>query len=170
MTILETERLALRKFTTKDSEFILKLLNEPAFIENISDKGVRTIRDAENYILTVPKASYEKHGFGLWLIELKDKSIPIGMCGLLKRAYLRDIDVGYAILTEYYSKGYATEAVQGVTKYAFEKLGIKRLTAIVNPQNYQSLKVLDKTGFIYDKSFTMPGEETEIQLFVFRQK
>ena len=54
--ILETERLILRKMTVEDAEFIFELVNEPAFIRNIGDKGVRTLDDAREYILSGPVA------------------------------------------------------------------------------------------------------------------
>ena len=143
------------------------MLNGSSFIENIGDKGVRTLRDAENYIITVPQASYEKYGFGLWMMELRDTNAPVGMCGLIKRDYLDDVDVGYAILTEHCSKGYATEAVEGVVKYAIDNMSLKRFAAIVNPDNTKSIKVLEKTGFVYESPIQIPGEEIEIQLYIY---
>src|SRR6267143_4416316 len=93
MRILETDRLYLRKLSTSDVAFIVELLNEPSFISNIGDKGVRTTDDASKYLLTGPIASYEKFGFGLYLAELRDSGIPIGICGLLKRESLDDPDI-----------------------------------------------------------------------------
>ena len=78
--ILETERLQLRMLSLDDAEFILRLLNEPSFIQNIGDRGVRTIDDARAYILKGPIASYEKFRFGLWMVETKSEAAPIGIC------------------------------------------------------------------------------------------
>ena len=107
--ILETDRLRLRKLSTDDAGFVLRLLNEPSFIQNIGDKGVRTMDDARSYILNGPVASYEKFGFGLWLVEKKESGVSIGMCGLLKREVLEDVDLGYAFLPEFWARGYALE-------------------------------------------------------------
>ncbi|HXQ38537.1 MAG TPA: GNAT family N-acetyltransferase, partial [Anaerolineales bacterium] len=109
MKILETERLVLRQLSLADAEFILELLNEPSFIQNIGDRGVRTLDDARAYILRVPVKSYEQHGFGLYLVILKESSESIGMCGLIKRDTLEDVDIGYAFLPKFWSKGYAIE-------------------------------------------------------------
>jgi RimJ/RimL family protein N-acetyltransferase len=114
MIILETDRLILRQFTTEDAEFILELVNEPSFIQNIGDRGVRTLEDARSYILRVAVASYEKNGFGLYLVELKESGQAIGMCGLIKRDGLEDVDIGYAFLPKFWSKGYAQEAASAV--------------------------------------------------------
>src|SRR5260221_13231372 len=96
--VIETGRLSLRRLTADDAEFILELLNEPPFIQNIGDRGVRTAADAALYILNGPVASYEKHGFGLYLAELKASPLPIGICGLLKRDFLDDADIGVPFL------------------------------------------------------------------------
>src|SRR5713101_5466483 len=101
MLVLETKRLSLRRLSVDDAEFILKLLNEASFIQNIGDKGVRTIDDARSYIRNGPVASYEKFGFGLWLVEMKASGVRAGICGLLKRDVLEHVDIGYAFLPEF---------------------------------------------------------------------
>src|SRR5678815_3108615 len=98
MTVLETERLLLRRMTVDDAEFILTLLNEPSFLRYIGDKQVRNLEDARQYILNGPVASYERHGFGLLLVALRDSQTPIGMCGLLKRDELPDPDIGLSLI------------------------------------------------------------------------
>src|SRR6266550_9095247 len=133
--ILETDRLQLRLLSLDDAEFILRLLNEPSFIQTIGDRGVRTIDDARAYILKGPVASYEKFGFGLWMVETRSAAAPIGICGLLKRDVLEDVDIGYALLPEFWSQGYALESASAVVLYAREKLGLKRVAAVTNSDN-----------------------------------
>ncbi|HEY3581254.1 MAG TPA: GNAT family N-acetyltransferase, partial [Pyrinomonadaceae bacterium] len=100
MIVLETERLILRHFNPDDAPFILALLNEPSFLAYIGDKKVRTLEDARQYIANGPVATYERHGFGLYQVELKDTHRPIGMCGLLKREELPHPDIGFAFLPD----------------------------------------------------------------------
>src|ERR1700752_686959 len=102
MRILETDRLILRKLSVEDAEFILELLNEPSYLRFIGDKGVRTLDDARDYILEGPVDSYERHGFGLYLAELKESGVPIGICGLLRRESLENVDIGYAFLPAFW--------------------------------------------------------------------
>ncbi len=165
MKILETERLVLRQFDTDDAEFILELLNEPSFIQNIGDRGVRTLEDARSYILRVPVASYEQHGFGLYLVLLKESGTPIGMCGLIKRAGLDDVDIGYAFLPKYWSKGYAVESAVAVKDYAQDVVGLKRLVAITDPDNEGSMRVLEKIGLRFEKMVRLSAEDIELKLF-----
>jgi RimJ/RimL family protein N-acetyltransferase len=146
MLVLETERLVLRPFTTDDAPFILTLLNEPSFLRYIGDKKVRTLEDARQYLLNGPIASYERNGFGLCLVELKDSQTAIGMCGLLKREELPDPDIGFAFLPDFWNKGFAFEAAAAVMNDARARLKLNRILAIVNPDNYASIKLLERLG------------------------
>jgi len=151
VNVLQTERLNLRRMSLDDAEFIVELLNDPAFLRFIGDKGVRTTEDARQYILTGPVDSYERHGFGLWLVELKDSETPIGICGLLKRETLSDVDIGFAFLPQYRSKGYAFESAAAVMRYGRNVLGLRRVVAITNEENIDSLRVLEKIGMSFDR-------------------
>ena len=110
-------------------------------------------------------ASYEKFGFGLWLVEEKQLNLPIGMCGLLKRDVLEDVDIGYALCPEFWSKGYAREAAEGVMSYARDILRLKRLVAVTNPGNQSSIRVLEKIGFAYERMVRLSDDAMEIKLF-----
>jgi len=163
--ILETDRLQLRLLSLDDAEFILRLLNEPSFIQNIGDRGVRTIDDARAYILKGPVASYEKFGFGLWMVETRSEAAPVGICGLLKRDVLEDVDIGYALLPEFWSQGYALESASAVMSYASEKLGLKRVVAVTNSDNKSSIRLLEKMGFKYERMVRLSEGAPEIKLF-----
>ena len=151
MTVLETERLILRHFNPDDAPFILALLNEPSFLTYIGDKKVRTLEDARQYIQNGPVATYAQHGFGLYQVEIKDSHTPIGMCGLLKREELPHPDIGFAFLPDFWNKGFAYEAAAAVLKDARERLHLDGLLAIVNPDNYASIKLLEKLGFNFEQ-------------------
>jgi RimJ/RimL family protein N-acetyltransferase len=163
--ILETDRLQLRMLTVDDAEFILRLLNQPSFIQNIGDRGVRTVDDAREYILKGPIASYEKFGFGLWMVETKSSTAPIGICGLLKRDVLEDVDIGYALLPEFWSQGYALESASAVMLYARDRLGLERVVAVTNPDNQSSIRLLEKMGFKYERMVRLSEDAPEIKLF-----
>ncbi len=165
MIVLETERLILRKLTTDDAAFILKLLNEPSFIRYIGDKGVRCIDDACRYILTGPVDSYKRNGFGLYLVELKETGEPIGINGLVKRPALSDADIGFAFLPSYWSKGYAYESAAAVMVYGRDVLGLNRVLGITSPDNESSIKVLGKIGLRYDRMVRLSEDEQEVRLF-----
>jgi RimJ/RimL family protein N-acetyltransferase len=144
---METERLLLRRFTLDDAAFALRLLNEPSFIQNIGDRGVRNLEQAVGYLTDGPMASYARHGHGLELVALKESLRPIGMCGLLKRDAFPDVDIGYAFLPEFWSQGYAREAVAATLLHGKQTLGLARVLAFVSPGNAPSIRLLEKFGF-----------------------
>ena len=165
MNILETGRLALRQLTVDDAAFVLELLNEPSFLQFIGDKGVRNLDDARNYILTGPMASYERFGFGLWLVVLKADAAPIGICGLLKRDTLPDVDIGFAFRPAFWSKGYAFEAASAVLTHGREAFGLRRIVAITSPDNASSAALLEKLGLRFERTLTLSGDSADIRLF-----
>jgi RimJ/RimL family protein N-acetyltransferase len=165
LTVLETERLLLQHLSTQDAEFILELLNDPAFIRNIGDRGVRTIDGANSYILNGPVASYAKNGFGLYLVKLKETDESIGMCGLIRRDTLENVDIGYAFLPKFWSKGYAVEAARAVKEYAKNAIGLNRIVAIVDPENEGSTRVLEKIGLQFEKMIRLSEDDIELKLF-----
>ena len=165
MKALESERLVLRQFTEDDAQFILQLLNEPSFIQNIGDRKIRSLDGAKVYIKNGPVASYARHGFGLYLVELKETGESIGMCGLIKRETLEDVDIGYAFLPNFWSKGYAVESALAVKQYAREVVRLKRLVAITDPRNAGSIRVLEKIGMTFEKMVRLSEDDIDLKLF-----
>jgi ribosomal-protein-alanine N-acetyltransferase len=161
----ETDRLILRPMTERDADFILELLNDPSFIRNIGDRKVRTLDGAKAYITDGPVASYAKNGFGLYLVELKESGDSMGMCGLIRRNTLKDVDIGYAFLPKFWSKGYAFEAAQVMKQYAREEIGLKRLVAVVDPENLPSIHLLEKLGMRFEKMVRLSADDIDLKLF-----
>jgi len=166
MIVLETERLCLRQLGEEDAPFMLGLLNEPSFIENIGDRGVRTVEGARQYIVSGAIASYEQHGFGLYMVELKGVAAPIGICGLVKRPFLQDADIGFALRPQFWSQGYALESAAAVMAYARDQLGIERVVAIVSPGNESSIKLLRRLGLEFERMLETQTSGDAAALFV----
>jgi [ribosomal protein S5]-alanine N-acetyltransferase len=154
----------VRWLDVSDSEFILKLLNEPGWLQYIGDKGIRSLEDAEKYILTGPRSMYERNGFGLFVTEIKETHTPIGLCGLIKRDGLEDVDIGYAFLAAHQSRGYAYEAAKGTIDFA-RRLDLKRIVAITTKDNAPSSKLLEKLGMKLEGYTTLPNDTEELKLY-----
>jgi RimJ/RimL family protein N-acetyltransferase len=165
MIVIECARLNLRQLGPHDAPFILQLLNEPGFLRFIGDKGVRTLADARDYISKGPMESYRRHGFGLYLASLRDCGTPIGMCGLVKRETLPEVDVGFAFIEAHWSNGYATECAAAVLAYGRHRLGIKRIVAITAPDNHGSIAVLKKIGLKFEERIRLTSDGPELSLF-----
>lgn len=144
---------------------MLRLLNDPAFLRFVGDRGVRTEADAVEYILRGPVASYERLGYGMYVIELAERAVPIGICGLVKREQLEEPDLGYALDPDYRGSGYAREAAGAVMDHARHSLGLRRLFAIVSPENLPSLRVLEEIGFEFDALRPLFPREAEIAVY-----
>lgn len=163
--VMETQRLLLRQFMPADASIILRLLNEPSFVENVGDRHIRTIDEATAYLAAGPIASYEEHGHGLYLVILKSTGEPIGMCGLLKRTQFADADVGYALFPEFWRRGFAEESVSAVIDYGRRKLGMNRIIAIVAPHNSPSTMLLQKLGFIFEERTLIEPSGSEVLVY-----
>jgi RimJ/RimL family protein N-acetyltransferase len=165
MEILQTERLRLRTVTPDDAPFYLELVNDPAFIEHIGDRGIRTLEEACRSILEGPAAMQEARGHSLYVVELKETRVPIGMCGLIKRDTLEDIDIGYAYLPRYRGCGYAYEAARAVLDYA-PTIGITRVAAITSPNNVASNQLLLKLGLRFQHFTHLKPEDAGTNLYL----
>lgn len=165
MEVLETSRLSLRELTANDAEFILKLLNDPLWHRYIGDRGIRTVEGARDYIVNGPMESYQRRGFGLFLTLLKGDKVPIGICGLIKRDSLQDVDIGFAFLPEFRGQGYAFEAAAATLKYGLKALDLERIVAITSLDNERSGHLLEKIGMKLEGVVQLSGGNEEVKLY-----
>ncbi len=165
MIIIESARLNLRRATVEDYAFIFELLNDPDWKRFISDKGLKTEEEARGYIQTRLIAMYEKLGFGLYVVELKSGGALIGMCGLIKRDSLDDVDLGFAFLPQFRGQGYAREAAAATLEYGKREFALKRIVAITHPENECSGRLLEKLGFTFEKMVKAPVDGPDDKLF-----
>ena len=162
--VIQTQRLVLRQLELKDADFIFELLNEAVFLQFIGDKGVRTLEDACDYLRKGPMDSYERHGFGLYAVCLCDGT-RTGICGLVKREGLEDVDVGFAFLSRHHSRGYAVESAAAILEHARRVLGLQRVVAITSPENFGSIAVLEKIGLKFERMVRLAEHSPELKLF-----
>ncbi len=162
---MKTPRLTLRRLTLDDAPFILGLVNQPSWLRFIGDKNVRTLEDARGYLSKGPLEMYQRLGFGLLLVERTDDGAPIGICGLIKRDTLPDVDIGFAFLPEHWGAGYAAEAAAAVLSDGAASLGLTRVVAITSLDNQRSIQLLEKVGFRFDRLIGGP-EGAQLRLFV----
>jgi RimJ/RimL family protein N-acetyltransferase len=158
--VAETDRLALRWLREDDAGFIRSLVNEPSWIRFIGARNVRSVDDARRYLRDGPIAMYARTGFGLYLVEHKATGAPIGICGLIKRDTLEDVDLGFAFLPASWGQGFAAEAAAAVIAYGRAAFGLSRIVAIVSQENVRSERLLGKLGFRFERCVELrPGHE-----------
>lgn len=155
----------IRKLELGDAAFMLDLLNQPSFIRFIGDRGIRSLDQARTYIEERALASYGKNGFGPFAVELKDNGRVIGIVSLLDRDELDDVDIGFAILPDFWRQGFASEASSAVIEFAMTDLGIKRVIAITQPDNIGSIKTLHKMGLSPESMTRLEGDDVDLRLY-----
>ncbi len=161
----ETERLFLRPVTVDDAALMLAVWNDPAFIRNVADRGVRTLQQAREAIASGAGKLFADYGYGPYSLTLKSTGDQIGICGLFRRENFDDPDIGFSLLPDYRGKGYAGEAAIEVVRYARDDLAIATLHAIVSPRNAPSIGLIEKLGMRFQRMVTMPGDNEEISLY-----
>jgi len=162
---LETERLYLRRVTLDDADLLLAVWNDPAFMEHVGDRGVRTTEEAEEAMRAGALKLYADYGYGPYAMVRRDDGVRMGICGLFKRDNLDYPDIGFGVLPEFCGKGYAGEAAFAVLVHARDDLRIEELTAIVSPGNAPSIGLIEKLGLMFVGMITMPGDDEEICLY-----
>lgn len=159
MFAILTPRLRLREFTVRDAPLVLAVLTDPDFILQVSDRGVHTLDDAASYLTRGPILSYVEYGIGLWCVERRSDGQAMGMCGLIRRVGVADVDVGYALLPVWRGQGHASEAATACVQYGLHTLQLARVVGYVNAGNQASARVLQKAGLRRCGPFLLPGSQ-----------
>jgi RimJ/RimL family protein N-acetyltransferase len=165
MEVLVSERLRLRWLKADDAPFILRLVNDPDWLRFIGDRGIRTPEDAAAYIERSFLGMCQRLGFGLYLVELLDDGTPVGICGLIKRDSLADVDIGFAFLPEYRGRGYGYEAAAATLTHARRDLGLKRVVAITTSDNERSARLLERLGMRHESMVAGHDGESPLRLY-----
>lgn len=163
--LCQSERLSIDLISTQDTAFIVELVNSPGWLKYIGDRKVYSEEDAKGFIENRLWAHQEKHGYGTWKVSLKEDMKAIGVCGFVKRDYLDDADIGFALLPEYQGSGYMSEAAMACLEFGKEQLGFRKVMAISNCDNLASHRLLGKIGFVNEGKILPPDEHEEIFLF-----
>lgn len=160
-----TPRLTLRELAAGDAGFILRLVNEPSWLQHIGDRHVHSLDDARAFIASGPAAMYQREGFGLYRVGLRSDDTPIGICGLIRRPQLSDVDIGFALLPEYCGCGYAREAAAATLALARERFGLRRVVAITTTENHRSAHLLEQLGLRFERPVVIDPGKPPLRLF-----
>jgi RimJ/RimL family protein N-acetyltransferase len=163
-----TERLTLRPTSIGDAAFIVELLNSPLWIQNIGDRNVYNISDAETYVKTKMLAQLEVLGYGNYTVIRDSDEALIGTVGLYDRPGTEGIDIGFAFLPQYFGQGYALESAQRIMQAAVQEFGLKIIGGYTLPSNKASQKLLEKLGLRFVDMRKMPNDKEEIMYYEYR--
>ena len=150
--ILETDRLILRHQVISDLDDLWALYCDPEITRYIPD-APRTREEAQEEL------EWHMHGhprfpqLGLWATVHKETGRFIGRCGLLPWTLegQQEVEVAYTIARDYWGQGLATEAAEAILHYGLQRLHLRRLISVIDPENIASQRVAEKIGMTFDR-------------------
>lgn len=152
-TILETARVILRTWTLADADDGFRLWSDPEVMRYVGTGQPNESVEQTRGWLGRMIAHQEQHGFCFWAVVEKESNRLIGSCGMAHRLDGGPLmDFGYTLARSHWGRGLATEAAAAALRYAFEQLRLPELVASVDSRNIASRRVLEKIGFIYQRS------------------
>ena len=161
----ETARLIIRPTSVEDAPFIYELMNSKGWLDNIGDRGVKSVEDAANYIKEKMRPQQERLGYSNNSVIRKSDGVIMGSCGLYDRDGLEGVDIGFAFLPQYGGQGYAFEAANKVKELAFGPFGLSIISGITIEANLPSRKLLEKLGLKFIKYMYLPNDPAELMFY-----
>jgi RimJ/RimL family protein N-acetyltransferase len=151
--MLSTPRLILRRWREQDREPFARMNADPVVMEFMPACLTRTESDR---LVTRFEAHFERHGFGPFAVEISETGAFIGFVGLLipsfEARFTPCIEIGWRLASEYWGRGFATEAAQRVLEEAFSWWKLSEVVSFTVPGNVRSRRVMEKLGMTYDPS------------------
>ena len=155
-SILETERLLLRRLRPDDVDAIFAVIGDPIAMQYYPRTFER--KDAEEWIERNLRR-YAEHGHGLYAVVLKTSGDVIGDCGLVTQQIegRPELEVGYHLRRDQWGHGYATEAARGCMEYAFGALDAPKVISLIRPENLPSRRVAERNGMQVERQVMHSG-------------
>jgi RimJ/RimL family protein N-acetyltransferase len=164
--VIDTGRLVLRRFVPDDLDAFYELGSRPEVIRYAQSTPIASREAALEFMKAAPFHDYATHGYGRFACVWKPTGAVIGFSGIKFVPEINDNELGYRFLPEYWGRGLATEAGRASIDFARSVLGLKRLVALVHPENAASARVLDKLGFSIEKQIRFSGlPDVDVNLF-----
>jgi ribosomal-protein-alanine N-acetyltransferase len=152
MKILETERLLLRRLVPEDLDALHALYSDP-IVRQYFPEGTLTLEETREELEWFLNGHPRHPELGLWATIHRESGQFIGRCGLLPWTIddQFEVEIAYMLGKEYWGQGLASEAAQGIARYAREQLGLTRLICLIDHDNAASIRVAEKTGMAFEK-------------------
>ncbi len=150
-TVIETERLLMRAFTLDDAPALYAMSSHPEVIRYVGNVPMASVEAAREVIQNTLFKDYAEVGYGRFACVWKATGAVIGFSGVKYIADLKDTELGYRFMPEYWGNGVATESAIASIAFARDTLGLQRLIGLVHPDNQGSAKVMLKMGFEFER-------------------
>jgi len=148
---LETDRLALRRFTLDDADAMFNnWASDPEVTKFLMWQAHDNV-DVSRAVLSEWVPQYNKSDYYHWGIEIKETCILIGSIAAVRHdAKIRMVHIGYCIGRQWWRMGYTSEAMKRLVRYFFEDVGVNRVESRHDPRNANSGKVMQKAGLLFE--------------------
>ena len=158
LLILETERLRLSRLQPSNVSALVDIWSDPDVTRYMGGPRDRAKLEA---IFEEEVKDPCADEYNLWPVEEKQTGKVVGDCGLLNKKVdgRAEIELVYVFARSAWGKGYATEMAEALKTYAFQKKGLRRLIALIEPENEGSERVAVKVGMHLEKEVVRPGGE-----------
>ena len=158
MTILETERLLMRRLVASDLDDLYAFYRDPE-IRRYFPEGTLTLEETREELEWFLNGHPDHPDLGLWATIHKPTGTFIGRCGLLPWTIdgVDEVEIAYLIAKPWQRQGLGAEAARALVRYGFETLGLKRLIALVDPANEASIGTVEKAGLRFEKEAMIDG-------------
>jgi RimJ/RimL family protein N-acetyltransferase len=150
-TEIRTERLRLRRWKPQDLAPFAELNADPAVVEYLAGPLSREQSDA---FVTRVETHFDRHGFGLFAVEVAEDAAFAGFVGLsipsFEAPFTPCVEIGWRLAARFQGRGYATEGARGAMAFGFETLGLPEIVSFTVPANVRSRRVMEKLGMTRD--------------------
>lgn len=166
---LEGKRVRLRGPRSEDADALFRLFADPQVMRYWSRPPMTTRSEAEGLIEEIDQSFSQRTKLN-WMLTLRSDDAVIGTCTLFQfEPRHRRAEVGYALRSDHWSRGIATEAVTLALAWAFRVLGLHRIEADIDPRNQGSRKLLERLGFVSEgilrERYFVGDEISDTELF-----
>lgn len=153
MTILQTSRLRLAPYHRDDIDSLYTIMRDPRVMQHIG-KGPMS-RDEVSQLVDRVQKRWHDIGMGWWAIRLKIDNRVIGQICLQPLSELPEIGIGYGLEPSAWGRGLAEEALNEVLRYAWEEKRLKTVVALVRPENFHSINLLNRCGLCFEDALPL---------------
>ena len=165
---LQTERLVIRPYRDDDATALHEVFGSPEVMRWTPSPPSKDVAEtAQRLARTMAFTARQPPGLGLWALELKTPSAFLGQVGLFPvEGKGPEVEVAYELAPRVWGHGYATEAARALADYGFSELGLRRIVALILPDNARSRNVASKCGMALER----PGRFYGLDLLVYARE
>lgn len=146
---LETERLLITPWAPADRFALIPIYSDPAVTRYLTQGRPWSATEIDSFVAR-HEESLARDGVCMGAARLKASGELIGVAGIQRLGTTEDFEIGWVFARAHWGNGYATEAGRVARDHVLSIMRLPRVVAIVDPENYRSIRVAEKLGLRYE--------------------